>query len=946
MTALTTWLNDARLFEVLLPKNTRMLVEHVQGVEALLGMPVPDSATSLLPDPHLYPPAYLGQTQPTPACALFVGYRFEVLLLSDRADIDVRTWISQPVLLRMQTDQHGQPRIFHGYITEASNLSSNGGFARYQIVFEPLLAFLRHTRHSRVFIDRSIPDIIDSLCQPLRRHGQIDIEYSTDCYQQRWPIITQYRETDWQFIQRLIERAGLIGLWQHHDGADPQQAQHRLRLVRSNDPKLCDTQAEGDLRIHRNDATERQDSILRFQPSLARSVQLSKWHLFDPRLRRAYRAETQPDPRYPHLPHSRYHTSLPYSYHLDDQGLQDWANRWQDGQIQHAHLSQLHSRIRHLQPSQRYRIHGSPHWDPQRPIQILAIVHEGRNNLRADFAAALHRAFAHSIDPISLQPNNDRHGTGVLSRQQQHQHAASAEDFAASRCVEFYQNHALWIPADLPQRVPHVRSPNQPAWQPLPSIRGLQTAIVTGDQPIHSDRNHRIKIQFHWQRGQHNQQQHNDPNTDPHDHAPANSHSSLWVPVSSACTGDHMGSVFLPRQGQEVLIDFIEGDIDQPIVMGSLYNGQGRPEQQGSAIQPDRIHLQANSPVWFSQPKQGQANHLDGIKTQSITHSRTGQAQKSHQTDGYNQLVFDHHPDGYRIELYSSSAQSQLQLGQLQHQHDHQRREARGQGMSLETQAAGQIRGSAGLLLTAETSSSDHHLMGQAVMQTHASNALQQAAQIQQQLQQQAKTHQAVGVQIAAQDNNHSNHSQNTANQLSQDLQQSPWSAPHLVISAGQHTSLLTPSDLTVVSGGQLNSTAQQDLDIQGQQQLALMASESITQYAGAELSHIAAHGDLVVQAHQHQLRLDAKQSVQIGSRQSIVIQAPSHIRLMAGGSGIEIKDGVVTVTTTGKVQHKASQKVYGAGGGGASAKTQLTVGQLEACGKQASDKAKDGGAV
>ncbi|MEC7118436.1 MAG: DUF2345 domain-containing protein, partial [Pseudomonadota bacterium] len=91
---------------------------------------------------------------------------------------------------------------------------------------------------------------------------------------------------------------------------------------------------------------------------------------------------------------------------------------------------------------------------------------------------------------------------------------------------------------------------------------------------------------------------------------------------------------------------------------------------------------------------------------------------------------------------------------------------------------------------------------------------------------------------------------------------------------------------------------------------------------------------------------LDAKQSVQIGSRQSIVIQAPSHIRLMAGGSGIEIKDGVVTVTTTGKVQHKASQKVYGAGGGGAGAKTQLKVGQLEDCTARTTESSKRGGAV
>ncbi|KIP66232.1 type IV secretion protein Rhs [Vibrio harveyi] len=96
-----------------------------------------------------------------------------------------------------------------------------------------------------------------------------------------------------------------------------------------------------------------------------------------------------------------------------------------------------------------------------------------------------------------------------------------------------------------------------------PQVRGLQTAIVTGNKEgeIYIDKHGRIKVQFHWDRqGEHD------------------ANSSCWIRVAQTVAGNGWGSAFHPRVGQEVIVDFVNGDPDQPIVTGSLYNGnQGTP---------------------------------------------------------------------------------------------------------------------------------------------------------------------------------------------------------------------------------------------------------------------------------------------------------------------------------------------------------------------------------
>jgi type VI secretion system secreted protein VgrG len=112
------------------------------------------------------------------------------------------------------------------------------------------------------------------------------------------------------------------------------------------------------------------------------------------------------------------------------------------------------------------------------------------------------------------------------------------------------------------QCIPHP-SPFRPTRAtPVPVMHGTQTAIVVGPpgEEIYVDKYGRVKVQFHWDReGKYNDK------------------SSCWIRVSQNWAGKRWGAMFIPRVGQEVIVDFIEGDPDRPIITGRVYNGSAMP---------------------------------------------------------------------------------------------------------------------------------------------------------------------------------------------------------------------------------------------------------------------------------------------------------------------------------------------------------------------------------
>jgi type VI secretion system secreted protein VgrG len=159
-----------------------------------------------------------------------------------------------------------------------------------------------------------------------------------------------------------------------------------------------------------------------------------------------------------------------------------------------------------------------------------------------------------------------------------------------------YSNNFTCIAEQTPFRPPRTTQ--------RPQIRGVQTAVVVGPsgEEIYTDEYGRVKVQFHWDRqGQRNER------------------SSCWIRVSQLWAGESWGAMFIPRIGQEVIVDFIEGDPDRPIITGRVYNGA--------------------NPVPYPLPDE---------KTKSTIKSNT-----SLNGNGYNELRFEDKRDQEQIFIHA-----------------------------------------------------------------------------------------------------------------------------------------------------------------------------------------------------------------------------------------------------------------------------------------------------
>jgi type VI secretion system secreted protein VgrG len=137
-----------------------------------------------------------------------------------------------------------------------------------------------------------------------------------------------------------------------------------------------------------------------------------------------------------------------------------------------------------------------------------------------------------------------------------HHHASLLESYgsATARIADTYSNRFTCLPL----RVPY-RPPRQTPW---PRVQGPQTAFVVGpeSEELYVDKYGRVKVQFLWdRRGQWNER------------------SSCWLRVAQIWAGSNWGAMFLPRVGQEVIVDFLDGDPDRPIITGRVYNARAMP---------------------------------------------------------------------------------------------------------------------------------------------------------------------------------------------------------------------------------------------------------------------------------------------------------------------------------------------------------------------------------
>jgi type VI secretion system secreted protein VgrG len=161
------------------------------------------------------------------------------------------------------------------------------------------------------------------------------------------------------------------------------------------------------------------------------------------------------------------------------------------------------------------------------------------------------------VPGYSFQLKNHYRGdqnTNYMATEVRHFASAGQSYSAGTQDTESYSNHFTCIPASVPYRPARVT--------PKPFVQGPQPALVVGKsgEEIWVDKYGRVIVQFYWDRlGQKNE------------------NSSCWIRVAQPWAGGNWGSIWIPRIGQEVLVSFLEGDPDRPVITGRVYNAEQMP---------------------------------------------------------------------------------------------------------------------------------------------------------------------------------------------------------------------------------------------------------------------------------------------------------------------------------------------------------------------------------
>jgi type VI secretion system secreted protein VgrG len=853
-----------------------------------------------------------------------IGTR-DVIELSASAHRDLDDLLGQPATLSISLADGTRAR-FGGEICEAAMLGSDGGLARYRIRIASWLWRLAHVRDSRVWQDKSVIEIVDAVFEAYQPQARWRWSEEVASCMDRVPARSyccQYRESDFDFVRRLLAGEGLC--WRLEQGADGPGVVLFADSTRvSAVPEDPGSARDGGIRYHAARSVEQQDTVQALVAQRRLHASITTLLSSDYKAKQSV-AGSSPS-------HAWSGRNLPPLEYFDMPGQYAFANREQalryadlrmEGQEARGQLWRGRSTVRTLRAGSRMRVSGMPLrvLGDTAAFTVLRVTSIGINNMPASAQQALASLFGPIAELLqaTLQGCLPDDFAAAL---------AQARDTGYANCFEA-------LPADL-------------VWRPAVDTRqtalGSQSAIVVGAtgnvlaegaNELHCDRLGRVRIRFHWQ----------------------NSNASCWVRVAQRPAGGGMGSQFLPRIGQEVLVQFLEHDIDRPIIVGALYNGRGEggtaPTPGGrrnaasdpSCFTPAHDHARSgqgnlaggNSPVWH-----GASADRDGHRNPS---AQWGLRSKEFGGTGYNQLLFDDTDAQGRVQLKSTYAASELNLGHLIHAADNYRGSFRGLGAELRTDAYGAVRAGGGLLVSSYKI--DHSAASRDPAGENAAGVglLTQAGNLAEALHAAAVSHQTVG--LAA----HLGAAKACASVL--DQQSAPLVAmvaslggmvdrdgakadgragpadgqlphmhdPMIAISAKEGFGANAGQDLQLVNGEAILLASGQDTQFVtgGQmrwhtgQAIGVLGSAGKPGEGGFGLQLIAAKDTVDIQAQADDLKVQARDEVNVISANThIDWAAATRISLStAGGANITIEGGNITVQCPGKITVNAGKKSF-----------------------------------
>ena len=798
------------------------------------------------------------------------GLTADLFCLSTNAYISLKQFIGCQVAVDQVTDQ-GQLFRTTGIITEASQGQSDGSLTLYKLRLQDPTALWHKRRNSRVFMNKSVRDITEILFtewqkkSPLFASGlTLDLKGLTEEYDVR-PFIMQCNETDYEFLTRLWRSEGINWLIDEAqlfatDSSVEIQPQ-KLRLIDNNESYLALDRRN--IRYHRSSAVEQQDSMTSLVPT--RSLQSTAVHVQRWQADALSQEEGIGSVQSKHSHSANQDNaslSLEQAWHVSPAWMQDLKGEDQATASGHQQLEKLNNNLSDYYASQSkyfraqttvrdtqvgywFELDEHPeidtHSGSDKEFLIIGKSFYLQNNLPKDLQQQINQLFSQSQwqkDQSELNNQTERQGNElILSRRN-------------IKTVPEY-NPLEHRPAAHPQRA---------------RVVGLE------GESIHVDQWGRIKVRFLFTR------------TDDHSHdggagSNDNDTDSAWVDVLTPWAGAGYGARFLPRVGEIVVIDFFDGNIDRPFVVG-------------------RIHEAERYPTQFDQKGQlPDTKKLSGIRSEEVDGK------------GFNQLRFDDTTGQISAQLQSSHAASQLNLGNLSHPKDKAESDGRGEGFELRTDQWGAVRAGSGLLVTTHK---QDQAQGVPLDANEAKQQIEGGLNNAKALSEVAKNQQIDPLDML----------ENIQTFLEVLKQEDPKKAAEfqsavMLLASPKSIAVSSNEDIHLIANGQLTQSAGDSINISTQKNILSHASQKISLFAAQEGARFfAGQGKVEIQAQGDALDVIARKGVQITSTEDTVfITSSTEINLTANGSQVKLNDSGIFPVTGGKLEVKAGQHLFMGGG-------------------------------
>jgi type VI secretion system secreted protein VgrG len=418
---------------------------------------------------------------------------------------------------------NGNRRYFNGICKGVSEGERDEFFTVYRLEIVPYFWLLTRRAQSRIFQQLSVPDILKKVLEGLEVSYELQGTFHPRDY------CVQYRETDFNFVSRLMEEEGIYYFFKH--------AADGHKLILANTPQSNPDMPEASQLIFEWVLGGKRDEERIFSWEKSQELRSGKYTLWDHCFE---------------LPHKHLEAEKPI---LDSVQVGKVTHKLKVGGNEKLELYDYPGAY-----AQRFDGVDSGGGDRAGDIQKLfednkrtvgirmqqeelpGIVIKGTSNCR------------HLVSGYRFNLERHFNADGQYLATAVEHYAKLSGDYRSGMGEFEYHNSFTCIPYALPYRPTMVT--------PKPFVQGTQTAVVVGPagEEIFTDKYGRVKVQFHWDRdGEYNEK------------------SSCWVRVGTPLAGRQWGAIHIPRIGQEVVVAFQEGDPDQPLVVGSVYNADMMP---------------------------------------------------------------------------------------------------------------------------------------------------------------------------------------------------------------------------------------------------------------------------------------------------------------------------------------------------------------------------------